>query len=223
MKEQNSFIAGFITGSIQTTIGHPFDTIKVLIQTNKFTGYKYNTNLIGLYKGLSYPLATQSIVGSSLFGTFEIAKLYGFDNFTAGGISGITTGLLLTPIELSKIKKQIGNKNVMKNPMLGFLPTLYREIIGNSIYFGTYYGIKDRDIPIILSGGIAVVTSWIISYPFAVIKSRIQSSECKTIKEAISKKNLFKGLGPCLIRAFIVNAVGFWCYEKLCYRFKNSN
>jgi solute carrier family 25 (mitochondrial carnitine/acylcarnitine transporter), member 20/29 len=218
MKEKQSFIAGFLTGSIQTILGHPFDTIKVLMQTNKFTGYRYNTNLKGLYKGLSYPLITQSVVVSSLFGVFETAKSHGFDNFTAGGISGISTGLLLTPIELAKIKKQIGNKNVIKsikNPMLGIIPTLYREIIGNSIYFGTYYCAKNNDIPIFISGGIAGVLCWTVSYPLDVIKSRIQSSECTTIKEAIVKKNFFKGLSPCLMRALVINSVGFWCYEKI--------
>lgn len=35
----NDFIAGCSSGIIQTLIGHPFDTLKVLMQTNK-TLYK---------------------------------------------------------------------------------------------------------------------------------------------------------------------------------------
>ena len=52
------FIAGSLSGLSQNIIGHPFDTIKVLIQNNK-----WNKNRIPyLYKGFFYPTALSIII-----------------------------------------------------------------------------------------------------------------------------------------------------------------
>ena len=48
----NDFILGYISGSIQTIVGHPLDTLKVLLQQNKL---KYPINYKKLYKGIIPP------------------------------------------------------------------------------------------------------------------------------------------------------------------------
>ena len=61
-----------------------------------------------------------------------------------------------------------------------------------------------------LAGG----TSWLINYPMDVIKTRIQSAECNTIKEAFYKGKLWKGVGICTLRGAITNGFGFVAYES---------
>ena len=56
--------------------------------------------------------------------------------------------------------------------------------------------------------------SWIPTYPFDTIKTRIQNGSCKTYLEAIKMGNIWNGISVCSIRAFLVNSVGFWSYYK---------
>jgi len=211
----NIFLAGFLTGGIQTIIGHPLDTIKVLLQTNN----KKNIKLNGLYNGLKYPLLTQSCVSSVLFGSFNFFKKYNLNNMNAGICSGVLTGIILTPIELLKIKEQTNNKINFKklnyNLFTGLKPTILRECLGNGIYFYSYYELKNNNYPIIVSGGIAGCLSWLFSYPFDVIKSRIQINSSLSIYKAYEMGNLFNGISPCLFRATLINAVGFYCLENI--------
>ena len=71
------------------------------------------------------------------------------------------------------------------------------------------------EMNILLSGGIAGSLSWLLTYPFDVIKTRIQSGECSSIVKSFKMGNLFKGLRICLLRSFIVNSIGFFIYEKI--------
>ena len=60
----NDILAGFNAGIAQTVVGHPLDTIKVLIQTKKPIK---NLNLRDLYKGWRYPLAMSILFNGSVF------------------------------------------------------------------------------------------------------------------------------------------------------------
>ena len=60
----NYFYAGSISGFIQTIIGHPFDTLKVLQQNHNSKIYNFKS----LYRGISMPLIqTPIICGVSFF------------------------------------------------------------------------------------------------------------------------------------------------------------
>ena len=124
-----------------------------------------------------------------------------------------TLDIIISPIELYKIRSQKRKSNNI-NPFVGLKPTLVRESISTSIYFGLYNTLIDNNINILLSGGIAGSGSWICSYPADVIKTRIQSGECKTIEQSIKMGNLWTGLPLCLLRTFIMSSVGFYTYEK---------
>jgi len=41
----------------------------------------------------------------------------------------------------------------------------------------------------------------------------MQSGKTTSLKEAVLMGKLFKGLNICLIRAFLVNSIGFYTYE----------
>jgi solute carrier family 25 carnitine/acylcarnitine transporter 20/29 len=74
----------------------------------------------------------------------------------------------------------------------------------------------------LFAGGMAGVTVWGVSYPFDVLKSNFQSKEGKAPSmgsEAIrlyrkyGTRYFFKGVTPCLARAFPVNAVTLVSYD----------
>ena len=50
--ETKSFVSGLLSGSAQTIFGHPFDTAKVLMQSNNFN--KSKLKLRTLYQGIYF-------------------------------------------------------------------------------------------------------------------------------------------------------------------------
>ena len=66
-----------------------------------------------------------------------------------------------------------------------------------------------------LAGGFAGVSSWVFSYPFDTIKTRLQSGEYNNWRKSIYKGKLFSGINIAIFRAFLVNSISFWMYENL--------
>lgn len=194
----------FINGAIQTIIGHPLDTLKTWKQSN----VKKLINFKNLYKGVCYPLLTNSIICHVQFNIMD----YKFSHYSLNYLlTALYSGLFLTPIEYYKIRRQ---NNLKLNFPKGFGITLMREIPGCFIYFGILRNFKsftniNSDF---LAGGTAGLVSWLITYPIDSIKTKIQSD--MSFKQAI-KKPLFKGLNYCLARAFIANSIGYYCYVNL--------
>lgn len=217
-------IGGSVNGFAQVLSGHPFDTIKVHLQTQG----SYNVGFRHLYRGMGYPLLANIPTVSVQFGTENaftqmIQKnnddFTWSDGFMSGALTGITTSPLISTMELYRIRRQtfINSKNFKLN--LGLGCTLLREIPAVSIYFGVYKytreKLKTHDFYFrsFVSGSLAGATSWLFNYPTDVIKTRIQSGECKTIKEAFHKGKLWKGVGICTLRGAIANGFGFLAFE----------
>ena len=68
---------------------------------------------------------------------------------------------------------------------------------------------------IFISGGFAGISSWVFTYPFDTIKTRMQNESCNSIKQAMKQGGLYNGLMICLFRSFFVNGVNFYCYDKI--------
>ncbi|KAM7329772.1 hypothetical protein ACRRTK_011385 [Alexandromys fortis] len=73
------FVAGWISGAVGLVLGHPFDTIKVRLQTqNTYRGivdcilktYRHES-VLGFFKGMSFPIASVALVNSVLFGVYS--------------------------------------------------------------------------------------------------------------------------------------------------------
>eukprot|EP01104_Vermistella_antarctica_P012529 TRINITY_DN3649_c0_g1_i2.p2 TRINITY_DN3649_c0_g1~~TRINITY_DN3649_c0_g1_i2.p2 ORF type:complete len:127 (-),score=23.02 TRINITY_DN3649_c0_g1_i2:66-446(-) len=114
-----------------------------------------------------------------------------------------------------------------------------------ALYFGVYEGYRGlftevdshgmlvKDAPVVhqlMAGGLGGVASWSVTYPFDVIKSKMQRLTVDTPKEKQYKglvdcaKRLYKangmmgfyrGLGPTVARAFPVNAATFYLYNEV--------
>lgn len=204
---------GFVNGMIQTIIGHPLDTLKTWKQGNNFSNKKMQNNMRNLYRGIKYPLLTNSVLNHVQFNLMKMKiNNYHFNYIT----TGIFSGVFLAPIEYYKIRHQ---NNLKINFPNGFAITILREIPGVYLYFGIlrnfekYTNIKSD----LITGGFAGVISWFVTYPLDTIKTRIQSDI--KFKNAI-KMPLYNGLTYCLLRAFIANSLGFYCYVNLNKIFK---
>ena len=211
----NDFAYGAISGIAQTIIGYPFDTYKVLRQSNKITN---NLTAQILMKGIKFPLISSTVICGINFGTYRLLR----DLHYGPGEAGFISGIIVTPIvylsDTGKISRQLGiNCNwitLLKERKQGWTATLARESIAFGIYFKTFEECKENDIHPFFGGAAAGLANWTATYPIDSIRSRQLAYKC-TIMDAIKKGNLWNGYIPCAVRAVTVNSVGFYVYDKL--------
>lgn len=126
-------------------MGHPFDTIKIHLQTQDHKNPLYRgtydclkkiiqkESLKGLYRGLSSPIASISALNAIVFGVYGNVQRRSSDpdslmaHFCAGSAAGLSQTLICSPMELVKSRLQVQNDipNIVKhkNPwsMLGHI------------------------------------------------------------------------------------------------------
>jgi len=119
------FMAGFLGGVASTLVGHPFDTIKVRLQTQpmghgvrpQYLGPIHCLRTItreetfrGLFKGISAPLCTRAIINALAFSSFGMTlkamREHQSDSQNASEsaslwhivVAGVVTGIAVSPI-----------------------------------------------------------------------------------------------------------------------------
>ncbi len=130
-EELKSFIAGWAGGTGLLLVGHPFDTVKVLLQSaepGKYAGTAdcvkrlYQADgLKGFYRGVTAPLAGVGTVFASYFLAYAAAErairtgrhyrpeqeLSMAEIMICGGATGVVGSLILAPAELLKTHQQL--------------------------------------------------------------------------------------------------------------------
>lgn len=209
---ENQFINGSIIGFAQVLVGHPFDTLKVNIQNKN---YKINTS--NVIRSISQPLLMSIFNNSLLFGLFNHFKKLEYNNFYSGMLAGGFTSVLTCPLDYRKVQFQYKeNPKLELNKLYkGYQYMLPRESIGNGIYFYTYFKTLEYTENSFISGGLAGLASWTITFPIDTIKTRKQLNHDWSLKQCINYGSLYNGLFFCLCRAFFANGVGFLLYSKL--------
>jgi len=142
---------------------------------------------------------------------------------------------------------QIFQFNGFKGIYQGFCSSLLREGPGYAVYFGFYETLMQRslkkhgkkeNIPLthtLLYGGISGMALWTFTFPFDVVKSRIQADDparrkYKNIMSTFSIihrdsgiAGFFKGIAPCLVRAPLGNGLTFLTFELVSQKLKSKN
>ena len=208
----SDFFAGACVGMSQVLVGHPFDTVKVLIQNRK--GW-LGLPLRSYYRGWRFPFAAATMFNCTVFPIYERTLPYTDNSLLSGCAAGIAVTPAVFCSEIGKIRRQTQQPLSLRTyfPSKGFGATLSRETLAMSAYFGIYDYLKRKEYPALISGGLAGLANWTLTYPIDVVKCR-QIAQNITIKEALRQKNLWRGYPVCGLRAVIVNAVNFWVYEN---------
>lgn len=214
-----------------------------------------NAIIFGVYGNTMRFLDTyRGIVDDDEEGRHRTVTEFYTDIFIAGALGGFVNCFVCSPLELVKTRLQIQDQSAagiklyngpidclmktwrqagVKGLFRGMVPTILREVPSYGVYFVGYEFLKSRwgDSPValLMAGGSAGVLCWIISYPFDMIKSRVQAvpdyptpgydlykgvwdctvKSCKTEGYSV----LFRGLNAAIVRAFPVNAMTFFTYE----------
>ena len=95
---------------------------------------------------------------------------------------------------------------------------------------------KSNHLTVLVAGGIAGIISWMPTYPFDTIKTRMQGDgfgkeqKFKNVlhcyKYTISGQGpsiLYRGFGSCIYRAFVVNAGVLFVYTQVKNFFNQMN
>jgi len=123
------FVAGCVGGCAGLAVGHPFDTLKVRLQTDDLRNPKYKGTLHclsdtirkeswrGLYKGIMPPMAGVAAVNAIAFGVYGAVQRR-LDNpetltslFMAGACAGVAQSVVVAPMEMVKSRMQIQTTN----------------------------------------------------------------------------------------------------------------
>ncbi|PXF47908.1 Mitochondrial carnitine/acylcarnitine carrier-like protein [Gracilariopsis chorda] len=133
--------------------------------------------------------------------------------------------------------RQVVANRGMSGLFTGMQATMIREMPGNALYFMAYVGTQRSMIPeggsvkdlnsgqLLIAGGMAGLAFWLPCYPMDLCKTLIQTDsetnpkyrgffDCvRKVVKSEGVRGLYKGIGPCLARAFPANAVTLLAYE----------
>jgi hypothetical protein len=201
---------------IQIGIGYPFELLKTRSQMNPNYQIKKDLHLLyktggiyNFYKGCLIPFYTSIFINQIQFQSYLLCKEKWNDHgFFGGMIGGVITSLVINPFEIMKCHKQNQQQMIFRKHwyIKGLKWTILREIIGCTSYFCTYEYMYKWIHCSIISGGIAGITSLLLSYNIDVKKTQSQLNYLST-KTHIQNR---KGLSLMMIRSFIVNGCTFF-------------
>lgn len=133
--------------------------------------------------------------------------------------------------------RQVVASRGMSGLFTGMQATMLREMGGNCFYFMAYTASLRAMVPkggsmddlraphFMLAGGMAGLAFWIPCYPLDFAKTLIQTDSetnpryrglLDCVRQTVRQNGiaaLYKGVGPCVARAFPANAVTFLAYE----------
>lgn len=256
------FIAGYFGGVCGVIVGHPFDTVKIRLQTR---GHLYRSGLDAfrvimrtegpraLFKGVLAPCVGVGAINAIIFGVEGEGMRYLVDETPAnhmiagtiaGGVQCVVTGpmeLVKTQMQvtgigdasvkpsLSKTAREIYRNDGLKGFGRGLGTTLCRELPAFACYFGSYDALlkitnyhptdDHATVKVLVSGGLAGVNSWVLTYPVDQIKSKLQADQTNRFSgpaDCIQKtmteegfRGFYRGISTAVVRAFVVNAATF--------------
>ncbi|KAI9111542.1 hypothetical protein K1719_017232 [Acacia pycnantha] len=202
--------AGTVGGAAQLICGHPFDTIKVKLQSQPTPAPGQPLKYAGAMDAVKQTLAAEGPRG-----LYKVNQ-----QFVCGAGAGLAVSFLACPTELVKCRLQAqsalagsgaatvavkygGPMDVARQVLRseggarglfkGLFPTMAREVPGNAIMFGVYEAVKQliaggKDTSglgrgsLIVAGGLAGASFWFLVYPTDVVKSVLQVDDYKNPK-----------------------------------------
>ncbi|KAL3951935.1 hypothetical protein ACCO45_013652 [Purpureocillium lilacinum] len=245
LQTAKDLFSGAVGGVAQVLIGQPFDIVKVRLQTtNQYSGalqaassiYR-NEGALAFYKGTLTPLIGIGACVSIQFGAFHSARRWFEERNTASGSK--RPDLSYGQYFAAGAFAGVSNAGVLGGLYRGSAVTVYREAAAYGAWFTAFEYLMNadaarnrvdrKDIPgwkIALYGGLAGEALWLSSYPFDVIKSKMQTDgfgaqqKYPTMRSCFAAtwradgmRGFWKGIWPTLFRAMPVSAGTFAVVE----------
>ncbi|KAF1805102.1 mitochondrial carrier domain-containing protein [Mucor lusitanicus] len=156
------FAAGMASGITKLAVGHPFDTVKIRMQTTSKSDGRFKGPLDcflktvrqegprALYKGATPPLVGWMFMDSIMLGTLHNARMIQqqwngdkplsiFQHGLAGLAGGITVSFVATPVEQIKTRLQV-QYDAKSKTYSGPIDCI-RKVVRNNGIFGLWQGL----------------------------------------------------------------------------------
>lgn len=225
-KKKNKIVYGSIAGLTEAVIMQPLDTIKVLKQSNQYSGFLPTLKQNGptfFYKGLTpfmFQMTTKYALRFSVFELLRGKDNSMFKNYCAGLFAGVAESAFITPFELIKtnlqttttknplvVCKNLYSSNGIKGLYRGFGMTCFRQSINQASNFTVYHEIRKKIIKddvnpsfykFTLAGFVSGSIGPLLNNPFDVVKTRYMnpSYNSKYNNPYHALKDIFKTEGP---------------------------
>ncbi|XP_063499207.1 solute carrier family 25 member 45 isoform X11 [Symphalangus syndactylus] len=179
------FVAGWISGALGLVLGHPFDTVKVRLQTQ--TTYRGIVDcMVKIYRHESaYCLAP-----------FDLIKVRLQNQTEPRAQPGSPPPRYQGPVHCAaSIFREEGPRGLFR----GAWALTLRDTPTMGIYFITYEGLCRQYTPegqnpssatVLVAGGFAGIASWVAATPLDVIKSRMQMDGLR--------RRVYQGMLDCM-------------------------
>ena len=238
------FVAGGIGGTAGVISGYPLDTLRVRQQSSKngsaFSILKQIVSKEGpssLYRGMCAPLASITFQNAMVFQTYAVLSR-AFDksisakdppSYKSVALGGIGTGalqsLLLSPVELIKIRLQLQNtnqskesgtsplkvtKNIWRREGLrgiyrGLGITIIRDAPSHGVYFWTYEFMKEQLHPGCRKHGQESLNTMLVSGGLAGVASWVCCYPIDVVKTRLQAQThsciKYNGIFDCVTKS----------------------
>ncbi|KAK3299135.1 mitochondrial carrier domain-containing protein [Chaetomium fimeti] len=164
-KNYKGFVAGVFSGIAKLSVGHPFDTIKVRLQTTTSTRFSgplqcltqtlRHEGLVGLYKGATPPLVGWMFMDSVMLGSLSVyrrlvkeqlfdsaAALPAHGHGLAGVLAGATVSFVAAPVEHVKARLQIQYAARKRDRLYSGPVDCVRKVWASHGIRGVYHGLQ---------------------------------------------------------------------------------
>ncbi|KAI9110324.1 hypothetical protein K1719_018766 [Acacia pycnantha] len=238
------FVAGGFGGIAGIISGYPLDTLRIRQQSsNKGSAFSILRHVVAkegpfaLYRGMAAPLASVTFQNAMVFQIYAIFSRAcdssvpatdppSYKGVALGGFStGAMQSLLLSPVELVKIRLQLQNtgkvtephkgpsqvaktiwkKEGLKGIYRGLGVTMLRDAPAHGFYFWTYEYMREQLHPGCRKSGQESLNTMLMAGGLAGVASWSVEEEGYSV--------LWRGLGTAVARAFVVNGAIFAAYE----------
>lgn len=242
-----AFVAGSFGGLCNTITGHPFDTVKVRIQTGR------TQNLFrGLSRGIMTPVSSVVPFWAIYYGGYKFGRSLQPDDSAAsvaraGVVAGCFGSIVWCPMQAVKCVAQdrrlsirealqvVWRKGGLKCLYRGFTPTLLLfSVPGTAAFYWTYEVTRqsagDEKWGPFVAGGVAGVIEWTVGMPGDTLRTRYQTGfhypnarSCAfELWQSEGCAGFYRGYSAALPRAFVCNAAALAGIDVVGRVFRNA-
>lgn len=247
-----TMIPGFMQGVTRVTISYPFDVVKVQLQNMHYT------NTVSAFKTIiktdPFKLYRASLLTYTTVGIERSLQFYYLEKLNKKNINPLYSSLLISTVNsvynvpVQYITTNIINnkspsstvpfiRNLYKNkinPYKGYFIETPKNILAATIYFSSYYKIRntfgEHKYLAPYYGAISGISVWLVIFPIDTIRTEFTTQKGnKNIPNIIIErykhfglKSFYFGLTPVLFRTIPSSAIGMFVYEY-CREYVNQH
>jgi hypothetical protein len=241
--ELYAVIPGFMQGITRVTISYPFDVVKVQLQNmhynNTITAFKHiiKTDPFKLYRASLLTYATIGFERSIQFYYLEKMNKKKVNPFFSSLLISTINSVYNVPVQYittniinnkSPITTYEFIKNIIrerKNPYKGYFIETPKNILASTIYFSSYYKIRntfgENKYFAPYYGAISGINVWLIIFPIDTIRTEFTTKKdnknlleiIKTRYNKFGVRSFYFGITPVLFRTIPSSAIGMFVYE----------